>query len=176
MTDDEALLLSGDPEDFGRFYDRYVDMLLGYFARRVHDPEIAADLTAETFAAALVARKRFRRGPTPAVAWLFGIAQHKLADARRRGAAEDRMRRRIGMQRIDVSVEDVELITLLGRDAAFTLIDELPPDQRDAVREHVLDDRPYGDIALDQQTSEAVIRKRVSRGLGALRSRIGARR
>ena len=176
MTDDEDLLLSGNPEDFGRFYDRYVDMLLGYFARRVHDPELAADLTAETFAAALVARKRFRRGPTPAVAWLFGIAQHKLADARRRGAAEDRMRRRIGMQRIDVSVEDVELITLLGRDAAFTLIDELPPDQRDAVREHVLDDRPYGDIALDQQTSEAVIRKRVSRGLGALRSRMGARR
>jgi RNA polymerase sigma-70 factor (ECF subfamily) len=86
------------------------------------------------------------------------------------------MRRRIGMQRIDVSVEDVELITLLGRDAAFTLIDELPPDQRDAVREHVLDDRPYGDIALDRQTSEAVIRKRVSRGLGALRSRMGARR
>ena len=24
---DEDLLLSGDPEDFGRFYDRYVDML-----------------------------------------------------------------------------------------------------------------------------------------------------
>ena len=176
MTGDEDLLLSGDPEDFGRFYDRYVDMLLGYFARRVHDPELAADLTAETFAAALAAGERVRRGPTPAVAWLFGIAQHKLADARRRGAAEDRMRRRLGMQRIEIGEEDVELITLLGRDAAFTLIDELPPEQRDAVRAHVLEDRPYADIAEDEQTSEAVVRKRVSRGLGALRSRIGARR
>ena len=68
MPSDEDLLLSGDPEDFGQFYDRYVDMLLGYFARRVHDPEVAADLTAETFAAALAARRRFRRASTPAVA------------------------------------------------------------------------------------------------------------
>jgi RNA polymerase sigma factor (sigma-70 family) len=176
MPSDEDLLLSGDPEDFGRFYDRYVDMLLGYFARRVHDPEAAADLTAETFAAALVARRRFRRAQTPAVAWLFGIAQHKLADYRRRGAAEDRMQRRLGIERVPVGEEDAEMITLLGRDAAWQLIDELPPDQREAVRAHVLEDRAYGDIAVEASTSEAVVRKRVSRGLGALRQRMGARR
>ena len=176
MATDEDLLLSGDPEDFGRFYDRYVDMLLGYFARRIHDPEVAADLTAETFAAALVARRRFRRASTPAVAWLFGIAQHKLADYHRRGAAEDRMRRRLGMERVPVDAEDVEMISLLGRDAAWQLIDELPPDQREAVRAHVLEDRAYGEIALAAETSEAVVRKRVSRGLGALREKMGARR
>ena len=176
MKADEDLLLSGDAEDFGRFYDRYVDMLLGYFSRRVHDPEVAADLTAETFAAALVARRRFRRARTPAVAWLFGIAQHKLADYRRRGAAEDRMQRRLGIERPRVAEEDVELIDMLGRDAAWQLIDELPPDQREAVRQHVLEDRAYGEIAVDSGTSEAVVRKRVSRGLGALRSRMGARR
>ena len=176
MRTDEDLLLSGDAEDFGRFYDRYVDMLLGYFSRRVHDPEVAADLTAETFAAALVARRRFRRATTPAVAWLFGIAQHKLADYRRRGAAEDRMQRRLGIERPPVAEEDAELIGMLGRDAAWQLIDELPPDQREAVREHVLEDRAYGEIAVDAGTSEAVVRKRVSRGLGALRSRMGVRR
>ena len=176
MATDEDLLLSGDPEDFGRFYDRYVDMLLGYFARRVRDPEVAADLTGETFAAALVARRRFRRASTPAVAWLFGIAQHKLADYRRRGAAEDRMRRRLGIERVPVAEDDVEMIAMLGRDAAWQLIDELPPDQRDAVRAHVLEDRAYGEIAIASDTSEAVVRKRVSRGLGALRSRLGTRR
>jgi RNA polymerase sigma factor (sigma-70 family) len=176
MASDEDLLLSGDPEDFGRFYDRYVDMLLGYFARRVNDPELAADLTAETFAAALVARRRFRRSTTPAVAWLFGIAQHKLADYRRRGAAEARMRRRLGMERVAVGEEDVEMIALLGRDAAWQLIDELPRDQREAVRAHVIDDRTYADIALEASTSEAVVRKRVSRGLGALREWMGVRR
>lgn len=176
MPSDEDLLLSGDPEDFGRFYDRYVDMLLGYFARRVNDAETAADLTAETFAAALVARKRFRRAATPAVAWLFGIAQHKLTDYRRRGSAEDRMRRRLGMERVPVGEDDRELIAMLGRDAAWQLIDELPAEQREAVRAHVLDDVPYDELALAGDTSEAVVRKRVSRGLGALRERMGVRR
>jgi RNA polymerase sigma-70 factor (ECF subfamily) len=173
MASDEDLLLSGDPEDFGRFYDRYVDMLLGYFARRVNDPDVAADLTAETFAAALVARRRFRKAATPAVAWLFGIAQHKLADYRRRGAAEDRMQRRLGMEHVAVAEDDRELIAMLGRDAAWQLIDELPPDQREAVRAHVLEDRAYDEIAQAANTSEAVVRKRVSRGLGALRQRMG---
>lgn len=173
MRTDEDLLLSGDAEDFGLFYDRYIDMLLGYFARRVNDPEVAADLTAETFAAALVARRRFRRAKTPAVAWLFGIAQHKLADYRRRGAAEARMRRRLGIERVPVGDDDRELIAMLGRDAAWQLIDELPPDQREAVRAHVLEERSYADIAQAADTSEAVVRKRVSRGLGALRQRMG---
>jgi RNA polymerase sigma factor (sigma-70 family) len=176
MRTDEDLLLSGDSEDFGLFYDRYVDMLLGYFARRAGDPEVAADLTAETFAAALASRRRFRRAKTPAVAWLFGIAQHKLADSRRRGAAEDRMRRRLGIERVPVGDDDRELIAMLGRDAAWQLIDELPPEQREAVRAHVLDEQPYADIALATDTSEAAVRKRVSRGLGALRQRLGARR
>jgi RNA polymerase sigma factor (sigma-70 family) len=176
MRTDEDLLLSGDAEDFGLFYDRYIDMLLGYFARRVSDPEIAADLTSETFAAALASRRRFRRAKTPAVAWLFGIAQHKLADYRRRGAAEDRMRRRLGIHRVPVADDDRELIAILGRDAAWRMIDELPPEQREAVRAHVLDDQPYADIALAADTTEAVVRKRVSRGLGALRQRMGARR
>ena len=86
------------------------------------------------------------------------------------------MQRRLGIERPPVAEEDVELIDMLGRDAAWQLIDELPPDQREAVRKHVLEDRAYGEIAVEAGTSEAVVRKRVSRGLGALRSRMGARR
>ena len=59
---DEDLLGSDDPDDFGVFYDRHIRALLGYFARRTGDPEVAADLAAETFASALVARRRFRPG------------------------------------------------------------------------------------------------------------------
>ena len=173
---DEALLLSGEPEDFGRFYDRYVQSLLAYFQRRTRDPEVAADLTAETFAAALAARPRFRARETPASAWLFAIAHRKLTDHLRSGGAEDRMRRRLGIQRVPVAADDVELIRMLGEDVALQLVSELPPDQRDAVREHVLEDRGYGDIARERRTSEATIRKRVSRGLTALRGRAGGAR
>src|SRR5687768_14533136 len=63
---DEELLGSSGREAFGMFYDRHARAVLEYFARRTRDPESAADLTAETFAAAIVARRRFRPGPMPA--------------------------------------------------------------------------------------------------------------
>ena len=78
LTDDE-LLRSDDPEAFGVFYDRHVKALLGYFARRTFDAEEAADLTAETFASALAARRRFKPGGAPASAWLFTIAARRRA-------------------------------------------------------------------------------------------------
>jgi RNA polymerase sigma-70 factor (ECF subfamily) len=170
---DESLLLSGDLEDFGRFYDRYVRALLGFFQRRTGDPEVAADLTAETFAAALVARRRYRPQGDNAAAWLFGIAHHKLSDYRRRGRAEDRMRARLGMEAVPVGAEDAELIRWLGEDVATQLVEELPEDQREAVRAHVLEDRGYAEIAATRKLSEATVRKRVSRGLRVLRDRVG---
>jgi RNA polymerase sigma-70 factor (ECF subfamily) len=173
---DEELLLSGEPEDFGFFYDRYVRSLLAYFQRRTRDPEAAADLTAETFAAALAARLRFEARTVPASVWLFAIAHHKLTDFIRRGSAEDRMRRRLGVERVPVGAEDAEMIRLLGEEVAFQIVGELPPEQRDAVRAHVLEDRDYRDIARAGMTSEATVRKRVSRGLSALRARAGGER
>jgi RNA polymerase sigma factor (sigma-70 family) len=173
---DDALLLSGDPEDFGRFYDRYVHQLLGYFQRRTDDPEAAADLTAETFAAALAARRRFRSRETPAAAWLYTIAQRRLADHHRRGYAEERMRRRLGMERLPLTDDDVTLIRWLGEEVASTWVQELPPLEGAAVRAHVIEGREYGDIARADGTSEATVRKRVSRGLSALRDRAGGPR
>jgi RNA polymerase sigma-70 factor, ECF subfamily len=173
---DEALLLSGDLEDFGRFYDRYVRSLLAFFQRRTRDPEVAADLTAETFAAAMIARGRYEARTATAAAWLFAIAQHKLADYRRRGAAEDRMRARLGMLPVPVGDEDAEMIRWLGEDVAAQMVEDLPEAQRDAIREHVLEDREYAEIASSRQLSEATIRKRVSRGLKVLRERAGGSR
>ena len=91
---DEDLLASGEPEHFGCFYQRHVREVLGYMMRRTGDAEAAADLTAETFAAAIVARRRFRPGVAPAGAWLLTIAHRKLVDYQRRGFAEQRARRR----------------------------------------------------------------------------------
>ena len=173
---DEALLRSGDLEDFGRFYDRYVRSLLAFFQRRVRDPEVAADLTAETFAAAMVARRRYEARTTTAAAWLFTIAQHKLADYRRRGAAERRMRDRLGMEAVPVGAEDAEMIRLLGDEVATQMVEELPAEQRDAIRAHVLDGRDYSEIAHRENLSEATVRKRVSRGLQVLRDRAGGTR
>jgi DNA-directed RNA polymerase specialized sigma24 family protein len=54
---DTDLLLDGRScsEPFGVFYERHFASVLAFLRRRVRGPEEAFDLTAETFAAALVA-------------------------------------------------------------------------------------------------------------------------
>jgi RNA polymerase sigma-70 factor (ECF subfamily) len=172
---DAELLSATDTRSFELFYRRHFESLLGFFARRTGDPELAADLTAETFAAALSSRRRYRPEKGRADSWLFSIAYHKLTDALRRGAAEDRARRRLGMERIELTDRDLARIEQLAdENRAQASIEDLPPDQRDAIKAHIVRGRTYEDIAASLNTSEAVVRKRVSRGLAAVRKRMGA--
>ena len=173
-TPDERLLATAraEPAAFGAFYRRHEDRVLSYFLGRVGDPEVAADLTAETFAAALVSAHRFRpRRKNPASAWLFGIARNQLAMSRRQGRVEDRARRRLGMAPVVLTDEALERIAGLDR-TALTLVEDLPGDQREAVKARVIDERDYPEIAKDLRCSEAVVRKRVSRGLETLRGQM----
>ena len=173
LPTDEDLLCSDDPEAFGLFYDRHVRALLGYFARRTGDPEVAGDLTAETFASALVARRRFKREGPPAAAWLWTIAARRLADYQRRGRVDARMRRSLAMERRRVSAEDADMIRLLADDTASVLLAGLPADQRFAIAGRVVGERDYPDLAGEVGASEAAVRQRVSRGLATLRRRMG---
>jgi RNA polymerase sigma factor (sigma-70 family) len=142
--------------------------------RATGDPEVAADLTAETFAAALVARRRYDPTRGAPATWLYGIAANKLNDWRRRGYAEERARRRLGMEPIALSEADVlELKRLSAEVTLVDLLEELPGDQREALRARLLDERDYAEIAGEAGVSEAVVRKRVSRGLAGLRGRLG---
>ena len=67
--------------------------------------------------------------------------------------------------------EAIERISDLDH-TALELVHDLPDEQQAAVRARVIDERDYPDIAKDLRCSEAVVRKRVSRGLGALRARM----
>src|SRR5215208_2020136 len=140
--------------------------------RRTGDAEAAADLTAETFATAIVARRRFRPGVAPAGAWLLAIAHRKLVDYQRRGFAEERARRRLAMERRPLAEEDTALIRALGEEVTLDRWKQLPADQRAAIQARVLDERPYPEIASELGTSETAVRMRVSRGLASLRGRL----
>jgi RNA polymerase sigma-70 factor (ECF subfamily) len=174
-TDDE-LLASDEPEDFALFYRRHLDWVLGYLQRRTRDPELAADLCAEVFAAALLARRRYRPRDGHANSWLFSIAHNKLTDAQRRGHVEQRARTRLGMQRVVPDERDLAWIEALGEevDVAGALA-SLPEEQRAAVTARVVHDRDYPEMAAREGVTEAVMRKRVSRGLAAMRARLGGR-
>jgi RNA polymerase sigma factor (sigma-70 family) len=173
-VDDDRLLAAagGDGAAFSALYRRYERPLLAFFVRRTGDAELAADLTAEVFAAVLLACGRYRPGPAPAHVWLFGIAQHKLSDSRRRGVVADAARRKLGMAPIELEDSDLTRIERDGGDA-LELLNSLPAEQREAVWARIVQERSYEAIAGELACSPAVVRKRVSRGLARLRDRIG---
>src|SRR5438552_16298975 len=70
-------------------YRAALPQVYGYLLPRCGSTAIAEDLTAETFLAAVTAS---RQGSLPEVniAWLIGVARHKLVDHWRRLAREER--------------------------------------------------------------------------------------
>src|SRR5262245_18610910 len=137
MLSDEELLrrTRRDALAFGEFYARHERAVFRYFYRRTADVELAADLSAECFAAALLASKRFRPGGAPAIALLFGIARNVLGRSFKRRRVEARARLRLGMPPLVLEDETLEA---LERIHAGQLLDDalahLPADQRAAVQ------------------------------------------
>jgi RNA polymerase sigma factor (sigma-70 family) len=176
--DDAALLAAAayEPEAFAVFYRRYAEPVFAFFLTRTRRRDLSADLLAETLAAALEGAGSYRGTSPVATGWLFQIAQNKLVDSFRRSQVEDRARRSLAMAPLEF--EDVELAELEERlDLAEHerrlegALASLPVEQRAAVLARVVDERDYADIAADVSTSQAVVRKRVSRGLATLRER-----
>jgi RNA polymerase sigma factor (sigma-70 family) len=174
VSDEELLGRSVvDPAAFAWFYERHRVAVFRYARWRVASVEDAADLTAEVFAVALESAGRFRPGSAPARAWLFGIANHKVSDLRRRGAVDDRARRRIGMQRLEFEDPALERAEALADIEQFgrsldSLVADLPPGERAAVMAKVVDGQSYREVAAALGASEQAVRQRVHRGLRRL--------
>jgi RNA polymerase sigma-70 factor (ECF subfamily) len=149
-------------------------MLLGYFMRRVYDAEAARDLTAETFAQALLSERRFR-GATKAEAnaWLFTIGKRQFARYVRKGIAERRATKKLGIQLTPLDDEDATQIERLAdveglRALIIEALKSLSAGQRAAVELRILEELPYPEVASRLGISEQAARARVSRALRIL--------
>ena len=176
-SDSELLkAVPANADAFKELYVRHEAVVVAFLQRRTSDAELTADLTAETFAAAYLGAHRFRDdGGAPAVAWLLGIARHRLLRALEKGRAEQRACARLGFERAPLDDASIERIhdVLDVEDAGNPLraaLAALPVTQREAVRAHVLGERSYDDVARELGVAPATVRQRVSRGLARMRT------
>jgi RNA polymerase sigma factor (sigma-70 family) len=65
--------------EFEGLYRANVAAVMAYFARRSGDPQVVADLTADTFVAAITSFEAFDPRKGTARAWTFGIARRVYA-------------------------------------------------------------------------------------------------
>jgi RNA polymerase sigma-70 factor (ECF subfamily) len=177
----DADLLAGiadrDREACAVFYRRHVARVVAVVLRDTRDPDVTADVTAEVFASVIVSAGRYRAQTDSAGPWLIGIARNVVAISRRRGRVQDRVRRRLAFEPIELDDDDRESTAALAARGGrvVELVEALPAGERDAVKARVVDERSYPEIASELSCSELVVRKRVSRGLARVRRKLEER-
>ena len=158
-------------EDFEAFYRTNLEVVLAFCLARTGDAELAADLSAESFAAALAARESYSARLGSPRGWLLGIAAHRTVDACA-GHVERRAQQQLGMAQITWSEDDLDYVSRMDRGPLERLLADLPADQRQAIPAHIVEEVEYRDLARIAGVSQPAIRKRVSRGLAALRRQL----
>ncbi len=124
-------------------YDSALPRVYGYLISRCGVASTAEDLTSETFLAAADAVVR-GTCPTMSIAWLIGVARHKLVDHWRRTGREERGLRSVGSEAVEPDDPwDVELDVL----AARATLERLSPHYRAALTLRYLDDLPVSEVA-----------------------------
>jgi RNA polymerase sigma factor (sigma-70 family) len=110
----DVALVGTDPDLFEVFYREHVEAVQRFVARRVNDPHVAADLTADIFLAVIEAAASYRPEAGPPRAWLFGVARNvtstELRRRRRHTQAVGRLqgRRQLEPDAIERAVERID--------------------------------------------------------------------
>jgi RNA polymerase sigma-70 factor (ECF subfamily) len=97
---DEVARIGRDPDAFAAFYLAHLERVQRFVARRVSDPHLAADLTAEVFLAAVDSAQSYQPERGVPEAWLFGVARNVMNAEFRRSARDRQVTRRISGRRL----------------------------------------------------------------------------
>jgi RNA polymerase sigma-70 factor (ECF subfamily) len=146
-------------------YDRALPDVYGYLASRCGSASVAEDLTSETFLAAVDA---VRRGTVPdlTVAWLIGVARHKLVDHWRRQERDQRLTTEAGEpDRVDEWDVQLDVLT------AHQTLDELGGHHRSALTLRYLDGLPVREVAECLGRTEGATEVLLVRARAAFRQR-----
>jgi RNA polymerase sigma-70 factor (ECF subfamily) len=156
--------LFADEAAFRVWYDKALPTVYRYlFHRCGRDPDLAEELTQQTFVEAVRSRARFTDGEP--VAWLIGIARHRLIDHFR--VLE---RREKGLRRLLTASPRVGWIGQSEVDDELAAaLAGLPAAQRAAIVLRYLDDLAVRDVARLLGRSEGAVESLLSRGRAALR-------
>lgn len=122
------------------------------------------------FAEAAARLDQFKPSEAPVLAWLYTVAQRRLADAARRGRRGGESLAELDSDRLRV-VEGAEYGPGAARAIGRAIL-ELPERQRRVVTMKLLEGSSFAEIAAQLGATEAACKMRFARGLEALRDRL----
>lgn len=136
-SDQQAGHLAGiarDPVAFEAFYRRYVGDVSRFVARRVDDPYLAADLTADVFLAIIDSAHTYRPERGSVRGWVYGVAQHVVAAHWRRARRESAANRRVAGRRLLDAADIARLEERIDAESSarrvYRALDDVPESTR----------------------------------------------
>jgi RNA polymerase sigma factor (sigma-70 family) len=166
--------IGADPAAFTEFYRAHCGEVTRFVTRRVADPQLAADLTADVFLAAIEAAAQYRGSFGGPRTWLFGIARNVVAAEFRRSARERRAEDLIAGRRL-LDADDVDRL-VAKIDAARQVrelheeIQALPDGERAVLELVAVDGLSVAEAAAALGIRAVAARVRLHRARRALRS------
>lgn len=156
-----------DPSRFAELYENNFDRVYAFVASRIYDRDVAQDVTAEVFHRALANLGKFEWRGVPFSAWLFRIAANAILDRRKRAARER------GDKAPEAEAADPGDHEVVERRAAlFSLVAQLPEDQRRVLEMRFAEERSIREIARELGRSEGAIKQLQFRAVQTLRARV----
>ena len=165
-----------DPAAIEDFYREHVGLVERFVVRRVSDPCLAADLTADVFLAAIDAAPSYQPNRAVPAAWLYGVARNVVAAEYRRSDRERRANARIVGRRL---LENSDVERMQERiDAAglarelFEALAHLPEGERAVLELVALDELSVTEAAAALGLRSVTARVRLHRARSALRRQL----
>lgn len=158
-------------EDFGAVYDRHAPGVYRYLFSRCGDPEVAKDLTSQTFLTAFEAYPRYQeKGYTSA--WLFSIARNKYVDHVRQAVRQKRFN---ATSNVDAGQDWLGQAIASERVTALReLIHTLPEASQELLRLRYVADLSFAEMASLLKRNEDTVKKSLYRLLADLQRRMEA--
>lgn len=175
MSPDELSRIAHDVSAFEAFYREHVEAVQRFIARRLADPQLAADLTAEVFLAAVKDAATYRGDGAPR-AWLFGIARVVVASESRRSAREHRAVKQIEGRRLlegdDIARIQERIDAAAQARSLYASLARLPDSERAVFELVALDELSITDAAAALEIRPVTARVRLHRARTTLRRQL----
>jgi RNA polymerase sigma-70 factor (ECF subfamily) len=157
-----------DPDAFGALYDRYFPQIYRFAYSRVRDQSLAEDVTSEVFFKALKNIKRYTYSGHPFSSWLYQITLNAVADHYRGQRGEVELEEGGDMASDAPSVVD-EVVRRDRSRRVWAAIQQLPPQQRDAMILKFGEDRKIDEIARIMNKTSGAVKLLLHRAVERLR-------
>ncbi|APU12908.1 RNA polymerase sigma factor, sigma-70 family [Actinoalloteichus sp. GBA129-24] len=177
-SESDLARLSRDQDAFERFYRTHVDSVQRFIVRRVDDPHLAADLTAEVFLAVIHSAHTYQARRGREAAWLFGVARNVVSADRRRRARGLAVVSRIAGRELADEDDIAALVDRIDAEASARRLmlgmDRLSDGERAVLELTALDGLSISDAARALGISSVAARVRLHRARRRMRNHLSS--